>query len=242
MTARQSCPIASGRYARSKWRKGATMTQIGFYFDQTRCAGCKTCQVACKDKNRLGVGPVVRKVVSRQVGSFPTIKMYHVSASCNHCETPACMAKCPTGALSKNEDGAVVRDAEACIGCSSCVNACPYGHPQIDEASGPLGEMRRLLRMARGRVSARLCGRHAPYRALDFGDIEELREKYGDDAVSALPAIGEDTNRFARCSFGPARRGFGRCGCTHRTLVSDPPHAVPQARFGLAARCGLGVG
>ena len=31
------------------------MTQIGFYYDQTRCAGCKTCQVACKDKNRLGV-------------------------------------------------------------------------------------------------------------------------------------------------------------------------------------------
>ena len=168
------------------------MTQIGFYFDQTRCAGCKTCQVACKDKNRLGVGPVVRKVVSRQVGSFPTVKMYHVSASCNHCETPACMAKCPTGALSKNEDGAVVRDAEACIGCSSCVNACPYGHPQIDEASGlsvkcdACSEWR-----AAGYLPA--CVEACPYRALDFGDIEELREKYGDDAVSALPAIGEDT-------------------------------------------------
>ena len=45
------------------------MTQIGFYYDQTRCAGCKTCQVACKDKNRLGVGPVLRKVASRQVGT-----------------------------------------------------------------------------------------------------------------------------------------------------------------------------
>ena len=101
------------------------MTQIGFYYDQTRCAGCKTCQVACKDKNRLGVGPVLRKVASRQVGTYPAVKLYHLSASCNHCESPACMAKCPTGALSKTDEGAVVRDAEACIGCSSCVNACP---------------------------------------------------------------------------------------------------------------------
>ena len=85
------------------------MTRIGFYYDQTRCAGCKTCQVACKDKNRLGIGPVLRKVTSHQVGAYPAVKMYHVSASCNHCDAPACMAKCPTGAIAKNDDGTVVR-------------------------------------------------------------------------------------------------------------------------------------
>ena len=38
------------------------MNQVGFFYDQTRCAGCKTCQVACKDKNRLEVGTVLREV------------------------------------------------------------------------------------------------------------------------------------------------------------------------------------
>lgn len=168
------------------------MTQIGFYYDQTRCAGCKTCQVACKDKNRLGVGPVLRKVTSRQTGAYPAPKMYHVSASCNHCEMPACMAKCPTGAIDKNEDGAVVRDAEACIGCSSCVNACPYGHPQIDEVTGlsvkcdSCAEWREA-----GYLPA--CVEACPYRALDFGDVEELAAKYGADLVTTLPVLGEDT-------------------------------------------------
>lgn len=168
------------------------MTRIGFYYDQTRCAGCKTCQVACKDKNKLGVGPVLRKVGSRQVGAYPNPKVYHVSASCNHCDAPACMAKCPTGAITKNDDGAVVRDAEACIGCSSCVNACPYGHPQIDEVTGlsvkcdSCAEWREA-----GYLPA--CVEACPYRALDFGDVDELAAKYGPGLVTDLPLFGESS-------------------------------------------------
>ena len=159
---------------------------VGFYFDQTRCAGCKTCQVACKDKNKLGVGPVLRKVTSFQVGKYPAVKMYHVSASCNHCASPACMAKCPTGAITKAEDGTVVRNAEACIGCSTCVNACPFGHPQIDEVTG-------LSVKCDGCIEWRVEA--CPYRALDFGDVDDLRAKYGDGAnlVTTLPVIGDDS-------------------------------------------------
>ena len=166
------------------------MTRIGFYYDQTRCAGCKTCQVACKDKNRLAIGPVLRKVTSHQVGAYPAVKMYHVSASCNHCDAPACMAKCPTGAIAKNDDGTVVRDAEACIGCSTCVNACPFGHPAIDETTG-------LSVKCDGCAAWReagylpACVEACPYRALDFGDVDELAAKYGADLVHTLPAIGE---------------------------------------------------
>lgn len=164
---------------------------VGFYFDQTRCAGCKTCQVACKDKNKLGVGPVLRKVGSFQVGKFPSVRMYHVSASCNHCASPACMAKCPTGAITKAEDGTVVRDAEACIGCSSCVNACPFGHPQIDEVTGLSVKCDGCIEWREaGYLPA--CVEACPYRALDFGDVDELAKKYGTDHVSTLPVIGED--------------------------------------------------
>ena len=44
---------------------------FGFYFDMTRCIGCRACQVACKDKNRLGVGTLYRGVKSYTVGTFP---------------------------------------------------------------------------------------------------------------------------------------------------------------------------
>ena len=38
------------------------MTQYGFHFDGTRCTGCKTCVLACKDKNNLDVGMAYRRV------------------------------------------------------------------------------------------------------------------------------------------------------------------------------------
>lgn len=44
---------------------------VGFYLDMTRCIGCRACQVACKDKNRLEVGTLYREVRSYTVGSFP---------------------------------------------------------------------------------------------------------------------------------------------------------------------------
>ena len=100
------------------------------------------------------------------------------------------MVKCPTGAITKNDDGTVVRDAEACIGCSSCVNACPFGHPAIDETTG-------LSVKCDGCAAWReagylpACVEACPYRALDFGDVDELAAKYGADLVHTLPAIGE---------------------------------------------------
>ena len=106
---------------------------IGFYFDMSRCTGCRACQVACKDKNRLEVGTIYRNAHTFSVGSFPEVKCYSYSASCNHCESPACMAACPTGAIDKREDGAVILDREVCKGDGACVEACPYGVPKLWE-------------------------------------------------------------------------------------------------------------
>ena len=52
------------------------MAQYGFYFDQTVCAGCHTCQIACKDKNRLEVGTLYRKVITCETGEYPNPGIY----------------------------------------------------------------------------------------------------------------------------------------------------------------------
>ena len=59
----------------------------GFYFNQQMCIGCRTCQVACKDKNDLEVGYLFRRVESFEVGEFPAPATFHYSGACNHCHT-----------------------------------------------------------------------------------------------------------------------------------------------------------
>lgn len=92
----------------------------GFYFNQQACIGCRTCQVACKDKNDLEVGYLFRRVESFEVGEFPKPATFHYSGACNHCHTPACAEVCPAGATYINEeDGTVQHDDEACIGAAT---------------------------------------------------------------------------------------------------------------------------
>ena len=87
------------------------MTQYGFYFDSTRCTGCKTCEMACKDYKDLPATIAFRKVYDYEGGSWTDAGngvyttdtfAYHVSLACNHCAMPACMAKCPSGAIEKD--------------------------------------------------------------------------------------------------------------------------------------------
>lgn len=93
------------------------MKQYGFYFDSTKCTGCKTCQVSCKDEKDLDLGPKFRRVYEYGGGSWAkqdgiwtqNIYSYYLSISCNHCSNPTCVAGCPTGAMHKREeDGLVV--------------------------------------------------------------------------------------------------------------------------------------
>ncbi|MBR5474133.1 MAG: 4Fe-4S binding protein, partial [Lachnospiraceae bacterium] len=100
------------------------MEQHGFYFDMTRCIGCRTCQIACKDRWSIqAAGLRTRRVETYEVGDYPNARIYHLSVSCNHCSNPACMRSCPSGAMFKAEDGTMRYDESLCIGCGSCVNA-----------------------------------------------------------------------------------------------------------------------
>ena len=166
---------------------------LGFYFDMTRCIGCRACQVACKDKNRLDVGTIYRTADSYEVGTFPKVKMYSFSTSCNHCQNPACVSACPVGAMYKAEDGTVLHDDKLCIGCQACVSACPYDVPQYIEEKKVVGKCDACaaIRAAGGQPA---CVAACPNRCLDFGDMDELKAKYGSALVSELPVFpGSDT-------------------------------------------------
>ena len=158
--------------------------QIGFYFDQTRCIGCFTCVVACKDAHDLAQGSGSwRRVTEIESGKFPGVSVAFLSSSCYHCMHPVCISVCASGAIYKREtDGIVVVNTEKCLGkddCGLCREACPYEAPQLGAEEKAKMEKCDLCldRLLAGKSP--ICVAACRTRALDAGPMDELRSKYG---------------------------------------------------------------
>lgn len=165
--------------------------QYGFYFNADKCGSCKACVMACKDKNDTLVGLKYRRVIDFGGGSWDMsgdvpvpqdVFAYSLSIACNHCEKPACVANCPSGAMIKrDEDGIVYVDESVCIGCGTCAKSCPYGAPTLREDIKLSGKCNGCMDyLDEGKNPA--CVDACLMRCLEFGDIEELRQKYGNVA------------------------------------------------------------
>ena len=185
---------------------------LGFYVDLQRCIGCRTCQVACKDRRDLqSAGPRPRRVDSFECGTYPDVSLFHLALSCNHCDEPACVAGCPTAALHKAGDGTVQYDADRCVVCRNCMTVCPYGAPQHDEDANLIAKCdacKALRDAGRNPVCVDAC----PMRAIEFGELDELRAAHGDDLTSELPVLPSadvtHPNLLLRPSAGALREDF----------------------------------
>ncbi|HHE3576431.1 DMSO/selenate family reductase complex B subunit [Pasteurella multocida] len=171
--------------------------QYGFYFDSDRCTGCKTCELACKDYKDLDTNVNFRRIYEYAGGDWQqqangcwqhNVFAYYLSISCNHCDNPACVSVCPTGAMHKTEDGFVIVNEAICIGCRYCHMACPYDVPQYDAMKGHMTKCDGChSRILEGKKP--ICVDACPLRALDFAPIDELRKTYGDlAAIAPLPS------------------------------------------------------
>lgn len=97
-------------------------TQYGFFIDSSRCTGCKTCELACKDFKDLGPEVSFRRIYEYAGGDWQedngvwhqNVFAYYLSISCNHCDDPACTKVCPSGAMHKREDGFVDAPRDKC--------------------------------------------------------------------------------------------------------------------------------
>ena len=171
------------------------MTQYGFYFDSTRCTGCRTCEIACKDYKDLGVDFAYRHVYDCEGGDWQMQSdgtytqdcfVYHVSLGCQHCDDPACVKVCPTTAMHKDAStGLVSVDEHKCIGCGYCHMACPYNAPKVDREKGHSVKCDGCAdRVAAG--EAPVCVEACPARALSFGTVDEMA-KLGERGNIAAP-------------------------------------------------------
>lgn len=164
------------------------MGKMGFYFDMEACIGCRTCQIACKDKNNLDVGVSFRQVKSFEIGVYPKPGSFCYSGACNHCSDAKCIKGCPTGAMYYAKDGTVQHDKDKCIGCQYCVWNCPYGAPKFIEKSGVIGKCDSCKDL-RDKGENPACVDACVMRCLKFGDLDELEAQYGPGLVKELPIL-----------------------------------------------------
>jgi anaerobic dimethyl sulfoxide reductase subunit B (iron-sulfur subunit) len=170
------------------------VSQYAFVVNSDACSGCKTCQVACKDKNDLPIGLHWRKVYEVTSGDWrrqgdaweATVAAYNLSTTCHHCLNPVCIPCCQADAIFKTETGIVLIDENRCRNCHACELACPYGAIRFNPVRNTTTKCdfcADLLDLGRPPTCVAGC----PNRALDFGDLAELRRRHPAGVAQVFP-------------------------------------------------------
>jgi Fe-S-cluster-containing dehydrogenase component/formate-dependent nitrite reductase membrane component NrfD len=108
------------------------MPNYGFLIDQSKCIGCHACSTACKSENQVPLGVYRTWVKYTETGTYPDVRRHFQVTRCNHCANPPCVRICPVSAMYQRDDGIVEFDPSICIGCKSCMQACPYDSIYLD--------------------------------------------------------------------------------------------------------------
>jgi Fe-S-cluster-containing dehydrogenase component len=160
------------------------MSKYILHHEAEDCVGCHACEIHCKTNKDLGPGPSPCQIVTVPTPGQPRARF--VFMPCFHCEDAWCLAACPTKAVQRRDkDGIVFIDASLCIGCKSCLAACPWGAPQWDPVT------RRAVKcdycMDRLDVGLKpACVTKCLTGCLSFAEAGEIQEKRRADAAVAL--------------------------------------------------------
>lgn len=199
-----------------------TSQKKAMLIDLTLCIGCNACQGACKEENRLP--PEEEKYLS--LTAYTALSKYndlYVRRMCQHCDVPTCVSVCPVGALTKSETGPVAYDADKCIGCRYCLQACPYHVPKYEWSSTqPRIQKCKFCaaRLAKGLQPA--CAEGCPTGATKFGARDEMLLEAA-NRINAEPA-----------KYVPRIYGKDDVGGTSMLYLSP----VPFEQLGFDARLG----
>ncbi|MBZ0266993.1 4Fe-4S dicluster domain-containing protein [bacterium] len=154
--------------------------------DVTKCIGCERCVEACVRQNDLPNEIPTRYqaddgLSARRYTSIVRIPgkvegtWRNVRRQCMHCKEASCLSACLVGAFTKSPDGAVVYDADKCIGCRYCMLACPFMIPRYEyDQALPFVQKCRMDENCRVDGGEPACVDACPTGATVFGPRENL--------------------------------------------------------------------
>ena len=210
--------LAAGAVATLPPRPAAASTEtfdeypdrFGVLADLSRCIGCRSCEAACNEANKLpkpdkpfddtSVFDAKRRTTA---GAYTVVNRYEQpqgepvfrKIQCNHCNEPACASACLVKAYTKTPEGAVVYNPDLCIGCRYCMLACPFSVPAYEYDNPTTPRIRKCTmcheRVKKGGVPA--CVEACPVETIVFGKraelIEVARERIKNDPAKYQPHI-----------------------------------------------------
>jgi len=170
----------------------------GCLVDTTLCVGCRKCEQACNQRHSLPLPnesfeelTVLEKERRMDETSYTVVNKYYpenigtltwrerptfVKFQCMHCNDPSCVSACIVGALTKEENGAVIYDAKKCIGCRYCMVACPFQVPAYEYDKALVPQVRKCTfcfdYVEDGGLPA--CAQVCPREVMTFGKKKDL--------------------------------------------------------------------
>ena len=171
---------------------------MGVLVDLSRCVGCRSCEAACNREQKLpapekpfndfSVCDEIHHGQKRRTDEtrYTIVNRYDIPGrehplfrkiQCNHCLEPACLTSCFVNAYTKTPEGAVIYDSSVCVGCRTCMVACPFYIPTFRYSSAFKPRIMKCVfchdtRLTKGLPPA--CVEACPQEALTFGRRTDL--------------------------------------------------------------------
>lgn len=216
------------------------LNMLGSSYDNTGALGASTWRHVAfieqpKKERRLQSTPVSlgmptfeRPGAAMDADSRTDFRWLMSSDVCKHCTHAACLDVCPTGSLFRTEFGTVVVQDDICNGCGYCVPACPYG--VIDRRVGERGEknvgIAQKCTLCYDRLGAGMtpaCAQACPTESIQFGDVEQLRER----AAARLESLRAQGETGARLYGHKPDDGVGGAGAMFLLLDEPEVYGLP---------------
>ncbi|MFV0422065.1 4Fe-4S dicluster domain-containing protein [Oleidesulfovibrio sp.] len=176
--------------------------------DTKKCIGCRLCEVACSvAHSRMKKEPVAGNLTEPLLPRLYLVRTAQVTApvQCRHCEDAPCAGSCPVHAI-RRADGALVVDEVLCVGCKTCMLACPFGAIELlpvfengkpkmqavsaEDESGRMEETQVLVAgkcdLCTGRQAGPACVEVCPKQALALVSAKTLRQQRSSQAAHNL--------------------------------------------------------
>ncbi len=187
---------------------------MGVLVDVNRCVGCRSCEAACNKEQGLpepskpftdfsvfdeahhGAHAEIKRRTDETrytvVNKYDVPELDHPlfrKSQCNHCLEPACLTSCFVNAYTKTPEGAVIYNENVCVGCRTCMIACPFYVPAFKYSSAFKPQIMKCIfcydtRLKEGRPPA--CVEACPQEALVFGKRHDLLD-FGRKRIANSP-------------------------------------------------------